>query len=127
MTRAVLLPILLCAFPASAGAQTMPAPAERTVLTPRLDPRLVVAPESPLDREATTVDIVTRPRWHYPAAGGAIGAAAGLAHGYAITRQDYVGWPVEPMHFLPVAYGAVGAFLGLLIDNAERERKAARR
>jgi hypothetical protein len=95
--------------------------------SPRLDARLVVGPYSAPFQGPVTLDVVTRPRWHYPAAGAAVGAAAGLAHGYAITHGDNIGWPVDPRHFLPVAYGAVGAFLGLLVDHSERERKAARR
>lgn len=67
-------------------------------------------------------DSVTRPRWRYPAIGAGIGVAAGVIHAHAITRGDYVGIPVEPMYILPPVYGAVGAFLGLLVDSAERER-----
>lgn len=109
-----------------AAALTVVACTAAAAQVPRLDARLVVGPYSAPDR-AVSLDVVTRPRWHYPAAGAAVGAAAGLAHGYAITRGDNIGWPVDPRHFLPVAYGAVGAFLGLLIDHSERERKAARR
>lgn len=117
---------------APAPAAALRAPSAGTFAAPVLDPRLIVDPEQrvdatrPAESEAWR-DVVARPWWHYPAIGAVIGAAAGAVHAHAITRGDYVGLPVEPMYVLPPAYGAVGAFLGLLIDSAERERAARRR
>lgn len=98
---------------------------------PVLDPRLVIQPAETLDAARPTESeewrrVVTRPWWHYPAIGAVIGAAAGVIHANAITQGDYVGIPVEPIHILPPAYGLGGAFLGLLVDSAERERAARR-
>lgn len=95
-----------------------------------IDARLIVTPVLP-DRAAAPVhidlsDTLARPRWRYPAIGAAIGVVAGAVHAHAMTRGDYVGLPVEPMYVLPPAYAAVGAFVGVLIDSADRERRARR-
>lgn len=100
-----------------------------TLAAPILDPRLIVEPEETVDAAHPTDSeawrrVVTRPWWHYPAIGAVIGAAAGAIHANAIMQGDYVGIPVEPMYLLPPAYGAAGAFLGILVDSAERERAA---
>lgn len=103
-------------------ANTLPAPI--------MDPRLVVSAAAEdaagIQESQAWKDVVTRPWWHYPAIGLAIGGAAGAIHANAIMQGDYIGIPVEPMYILPPAYGLVGAFLGLLIDSAERERAARR-
>ncbi|HEX6369293.1 MAG TPA: hypothetical protein VF006_10200 [Longimicrobium sp.] len=136
----IAIPVLLVTLAASSlGAQTGAAASSggvhpssaRTLPAPVPDPRLLVeAAEAedaarPGESEAWR-RAVTRPRWHYPAIDAGIGVAAGVIHANAITQGDYVGLPMEPMILLPVAYGAVGAFLGLLIDSSERERAARR-
>ena len=105
-------------------------PSASSVPRPALDSRLVVQPvvtwNTARPEESQAWQDVSRPRWHYPAIGAAIGVAAGVIHANAITQGDYVGLPVEPMILLPIAYGAIGAFLGVLMDSAERERAARR-
>jgi hypothetical protein len=128
--------LALAASPLMLGAQAPAAPshAERapaaTVRARVLDPRLILAatPDDAACPEESDAwkDAVTRPRWQYPAIGAVIGVAAGVIHAHAITQGDYVGIPVEPMYVLPAAYGAIGAFVGLLIDSADRERAARR-
>ena len=114
-----------------APADAAPVLATNTLHAPMLDPRLVVSASA--EEDASTQesqawkDVVTRPWWHYPAIGAAIGGAAGAIHANAIMQGDYIGFPLaEPIVVLPLAYGAVGAFLGILIDSAERERAARR-
>lgn len=102
-----------------------------SLAAPVLDPRLIVEPAETLDSARPTdpgawKDVVSRPWWHYPAIGAAIGGTAGAIHVYAITRSDFYGAPVDPRYVLPAAYAAAGAFLGILIDSAERERAARR-
>lgn len=115
-------------FTAQGDASAAPSAASLSV--PVLDSRLIVEPAEKLDARPTESEewrgVVTRPWWHYPAIGLAIGGAAGMIHANAIMQGDYVGIPVEPMYVLPPAYGLAGAFLGLLIDSAERERAARR-
>jgi hypothetical protein len=138
MIRIPLAVLALTLASTALGAQTdfaathdgAPSPVASTLRSPIMDPRLVVSAAS---HEAAGVkesqawkDVVTRPWWHYPAIGLAIGGAAGVIHANAIMQGDYVGIPVEPMYVLPPAYGLAGAFLGLLIDSAERERAARR-
>lgn len=124
MPRAALLALLLSLVSAAAQAQSAAPPAS-SVLAPRLDARLVVTDSAARRAIAPLADVETRPRWLYPAIGAAVGAGAGMVHGYRLTR-GYIEWPIEPMHILPVLYGAVGAFVGLVADSAERERAAAR-
>jgi hypothetical protein len=135
--RLLLLACTLAAMPLSAqpnSGASNPADgfrvaAQTTLARPWLDGRLIVrdADEASLRRDSRLhADVVTRPRWRYPAIGAAVGAAGGILYAYAITRGDYVGLPVEPMYVLPAAYGLGGAFLGLLIDSADRERAARR-
>lgn len=113
-----------------AAHDTAPIPVANTLQPPMLDPRLVVrtAEEDAASARESQAwrDVVTRPWWHYPAIGAAIGGAAGAIHVYAITRSDYYGAPVDPRYILPPAYALAGAFLGILIDSAERERAARR-
>lgn len=138
MTRIPLALLALILSSTALGAQT-PIPASldaapvlvaNTLPVPTMDPRLVV---SAAGEDATGTqeseawkDVVTRPWWHYPAIGAVIGGAAGAIHVYAITRSDYYGAPVDPRYVLPPAYALAGAFLGILIDSAEREREARR-
>lgn len=124
-------PLAAQSSPASStGAR--PASPVTTFDAPPMDSRLLVDAverrdaSSPRESEPWK-DVVTRPWWHYPAIGAAIGAGAGLIHANAIMQGDYVGFPLaEPNVLLPVAYGAVGAFLGVLVDSSERERAARR-
>lgn len=126
MLRAALLALLLSLVPAAAQAQAAAPPVQpSSALAPRLDPRLIVSESAARHATAPIADVVTRPRWHYPAIGAGVGAVAGLVHGYQLSG-GYLEWPIEPMHILPVLYGAVGAFVGLVVDSAERERAAAR-
>lgn len=126
MFRAPLLALLLSLPPAAAAAQAASPPVQPgSALAPRLDARLIVTTSVARHTTAPIADVVTRPRWHYPAIGAAVGAGAGLVHAYQLTR-GYIEWPVEPKHILPVLYGAVGAFVGFVVDSAERERAAAR-
>jgi hypothetical protein len=109
--------------PAAPPAASLPAPV--------LDPRLIVEPAEAPDTARPTESeewqrVVTRPWWHYPAIGLAIGGAAGAIHSNAIMQGDPIGIPFDPRYVLPLAYGAGGAFLGILIDSAERERAARR-
>jgi hypothetical protein len=124
------LPDVIAQTDIHASQDAAPVQVTNTLQAPMLDPRLVVSAASeevahPQESEAWK-DVVTRPWWHYPAIGLAIGGAAGVIHANAIMQGDYVGIPVEPMYVLPPAYGLAGAFLGLLIDSAERERAARR-
>jgi hypothetical protein len=107
----------------AAGNAALPAP-------PRVDERLFVTPaaatSADVGESAVWSDTVARPRWRYPVIGAVVGLAAGIIHAQAVTSGDYVGLPVEPMYVLPPLYAAAGAFAGLLIDSADRERKARR-
>ena len=135
------IPLLLLACTLAAtplGAQSAPraaapaaarlASARTTLAPPRLDARLVVrhADEAaPRLQSRIPADVVTRPRWRYPAIGAAIGIAAGLIH--ASSMEDPIGFPIgDPVYVLPALYGAAGAFVGLLVDSADRERAARR-
>jgi preprotein translocase subunit Sec61beta len=136
MIRIPLAVLALTLVSTALGAQTdIPASPDaalmaNTLQAPLLDPRLVVsaaAAETAGAQESEAwKDVVTRPWWHYPAIGGAIGAAAGVIHAHAIMQGDPIGIPFDPRYVLPAAYGAAGAFLGILIDSAERERAARR-
>lgn len=138
----IRLPLALLALilgSTAVSAQTdIPAPADaapvlatNTLHASMLDPRLVVRPTAEEEAGGTQEsqawkDVVTRPWWHYPAIGFAVGGAAGVIHANAIMQGDPIGIPFDPRYVLPLAYGAGGAFLGILIDSAERERKARR-
>lgn len=133
----VVLALTLAATPLAAQAAVEDAapgdaPAAASLPVPVLDPRLSVEPAETVDAARPSESdewrrVVTRPWWHYPAVGLAIGGAAGAIHANAIMQGDYIGFPLaEPIVVLPIAYGAVGAFLGILIDSAEREREARR-
>lgn len=135
-TLAAMMPLLaaapLAAQPAPAPSTDEPRASSVTAVeAPSLDSRLIVEIDTdqaprPNGSEAWA-DVVTRPWWHYPAIGAAIGAGAGLLHANSIMRGEYIGFPLaEPNVLLPIAYGAVGAFLGVLIDSSERERAARR-
>lgn len=107
------------------GASLRPA----ALAAPALDLRFVVGeagrkdPARPVDSPAWK-DVVTRPRWRYPAIGAAIGITAGVVQ--AKGMQDPIGFPIDPIYIFPTAYGALGAFIGLLVDSADRERAARR-
>lgn len=135
--------LALCAAPLAAQSDAPAGEHTADASAPSLPPRLSPSPPSaPIVDARLRVDpaeaqnatdpaesdawqrVVARPWWQYPAIGAAIGVTAGVIHAYAITQGDYVGLPVEPMYVLPVAYGAAGAFVGLLLDSAERERAA---
>jgi hypothetical protein len=140
MIRIPLAVLALTLAPIALGAQTdfaathdaAPLSVANTLPQPIMDPRLVVRPTAADDAAGAQEseawkDVVTRPWWHYPAIGAVIGGAAGAIHARAIMQSDYVGFPLaEPIVVLPIAYGAVGTFLGILIDSAERERAARR-
>jgi hypothetical protein len=139
MIRIPLAVLALTLAPIALGAQTdfaathdaAPLSVANTLQQPIMDPRLVVRPTAADDAAGAQEseawkDVVTRPWWHYPAIGAAIGGAAGAIHVYAITRSDSYGAPVDPRYVLPPAYALAGAFLGILIDSAERERAARR-
>ena len=138
MIRIPLAVLALTLASTALGAQTdipasrdaAPVQVANTLQAPIRDPRLIVsaAPQEAAGTQESEVwkDVVTRPWWHYPAIGAAIGGAAGVIHANAIMQGDYVGIPVEPIYVLPPAYALAGAFLGLLIDSAERERAARR-
>lgn len=79
-----------------------------------------------MDSAALRCAVAARLRWRYPAIGAGVGLLAGIVHAHAMTRGDYVGFPGEPMYVLPPLYAAGGAFVGLLIDSANHERKARR-
>lgn len=138
--RIAALALTLAATPLAAqtgshSAAADDAPRESSTISvpaPTVDSRLIVAvaaiQDAPRAGESEAwADVVTRPWWHYPAIGAAIGAGAGLIHANTIMRGDYIGFPIaEPNVLLPIAYGAVGAFLGVLVDSADRERAARR-
>lgn len=139
MIRIPLAVLALTLVSTSLGAQidipaspdAAPVLVANTLRAPIMDPRLVVsnAAEDAAGAQESEAwkDVVTRPWWHYPAIGAVIGGAAGAIHARAIMQGDYIGFPLaEPIVVLPIAYGAVGTFLGILIDSAERERAARR-
>lgn len=110
---------------ASARADVLPATARTVLHPPRLDARLVVRDAARPTDARLQPEVVARPRWRYPAIGAAVGIAAGLIH--ASSMQDPIGFPVgDPIYVMPAVYGLAGAFVGLLIDSAERERAARR-
>jgi hypothetical protein len=121
------------------AACTAPLAAQQTVDAPshidgnrariQIHSRLVVeSRRDAREMDSTTLRSVAaaRPRWRYPAIGAGVGLLAGIVHAHAMTRGDYVGLPAEPMYVLPPLYAAAGAFVGVLIDSADRERKARR-
>jgi hypothetical protein len=115
---------------AQAGLRLPGSAAENAALplTPRVDERLFVTPGAATRVEASESarwsDTVARSRWRYPVIGAVIGLAAGIIHAQAVTSGDYVGFPVEPMYFFPPVYAAAGAVVGVMVDSADRKRRA---
>lgn len=131
LTTIAWIALAACLAPPLAAQQAADAPGQIASHRAQvvIDSRLVVEPRTDareVDASALRSAVATRPRWRYPAIGAAIGLAAGIVHAHAITRGDYIGYPVEPMYLFPPAYAAAGAFLGVLVDSADRERKARR-
>lgn len=134
--RTLLLAFALSCGATSLAAQSQPIPQSPAALQPGalalgapvVDARLVIraAAEEDAGLESRTwKEVVTRPWWHYPAIGAAIGIAAGVVQ--AKGMQDPIGFPIgDPVYVLPTLYGAAGAFVGILIDSADRERAARR-
>lgn len=134
---------LLLVLALSFGATSLPAqsragvafagetmrPGSSALRAPPRDVRLLVGvhvakhPTQPEESSAWK-DTVARPWWHYPAIGAAIGITAGVIQ--AKGMKDPIGFPVDPIYVFPTIYGAAGAFVGILVDSAERERAARR-